>query len=40
MERFSEFLRKHAMEIISFKKKNNKVTKKRAAGIIYNLLYF
>ena len=41
MKKFCEFLRKHAMEIIIFYKKNE-VISKRAAGIIRkykNLLY-
>ena len=35
LEKFSEFLRKHAVKIIKFKKKNKEVVNKRAAGIIW-----
>ena len=34
MKRFCESLREHAMKIIKFKKKQNEVINKRAAGII------
>ena len=34
MKNFCEFLREHAMKIISFKKKKNEVIYKRTAGII------
>ena len=33
-KKFCEFLRKHAMKIINFKKKKNEVTNKRTARII------
>ena len=33
MKKFCKFLRKHAMKIIKFKKKNNEIINKRAAGI-------
>ena len=35
LEKFSESLRKHAVKIIKFKKKNKEVVIKRAAGIIW-----
>ena len=34
MKKFCEFLRKHAMETINFKKKRNEVIYKRAVEII------
>ena len=34
MEKFCEFLREHAIKIINFKNKKNKVINKRATGII------
>ena len=42
MKKFCISLRKHGMEIISFKKKKMKILKKRATEIIWkckNLLY-
>ena len=42
MKKSNEFLREHAMKIISFKKKKNEVNNKRVARIIRkfkNLLY-
>ena len=34
MIKFCEFLRRHAMKIINFKKKKNEIINKRAAGIL------
>ena len=34
MKKSNEFLREHAMKIISFKKKKNEVNKKRVARIV------
>ena len=42
MKKFCEFLRKHAIKIINFKKKKIEVINKRAGGIIWlckNLVY-